>query len=83
MISYLIIAVTELYLVDFNLILDTSIDTLNYNKEKDKCIIKWLGEQPDFVNNLQTKSPIYNNDEILLILKTPDWNIIIYSGQTE
>lgn len=80
MINYIIIDISELDLVDFDVISNTSKDTLNYSNDGTKTIIKWIGDEPAFISNLQTKSNIFNNSEILDILNQPEW--IITSGTT-
>jgi len=73
--KYLIIAVSELDKIDFNLILETSSDTLRYNANNTKTLIKWIdGLEPNFISNLTTKEGPYNIDEISSILSSSDWN---------
>ena len=70
---YLIFDVTELPLVDFDFVLETSIDTVRKSLDETKTFVKWEGDTPDFVLNMQTKQSPYTYEEILNILNTEDW----------
>lgn len=71
--EYLILNVSEIPLIDFNAIEETSADTLRLSVDKSKTIIKWDGSQPPFVNNLTTKEGPYTYSEILTITSTSEW----------
>lgn len=71
--KYLIINVSEISLVDFNYTCQKSPEYLIYSLDKTKTIIKWDGEDPPFMLNLETKEGPYNNQEIREILKTFEW----------
>ena len=81
MINYIILDYSEIDIVNFDEILITSIDTLRLNNDGTKTFIKWIGEEPTFVSELVSKSIIYNNEEILIILEQPEWSTPI-SGTT-
>lgn len=84
MINYIILDYSEIDKVNFDEILITSIDTLRLNNDGTKTFIKWIGEEPTFVSELVSKSIIYNNEEILIILQQPEWVAIpAVSGTTE
>jgi hypothetical protein len=70
---YLIFDVTELPLVDFDFVLETSIDTVRKSLDETKTFVKWERDTPDFVLNMQTKQGPYTYEEILNILNTEDW----------
>ena len=70
---YLIFDVTELPLVDFDFVLETSIDTVRKSLDETKTFVKWEGDTPDFVLNMQTKQGPYTYEEILNILNKEDW----------
>lgn len=81
--KYLIFDLSEVDKVDFNLILITSIDTIRKSLDGTKGIIKWDGVEPEFISTLQTKSSIYNIEDILPILDTEEWTVpITQSGTT-
>jgi hypothetical protein len=71
--EYLIINVSEVYLVDFNQVLETSPETLRKSLDGSKTTIKWEGDMPDFVNTLTTKEGPYTHSEIIEILNTSEW----------
>lgn len=79
--NYLILDYSEIDKVNFDEILITSIDTLRLNNDGTKTFIKWIGDEPSFISTLETKSIIYNNEEILDILNQPEW-IVSISGTT-
>jgi hypothetical protein len=73
--KYLIIDVSEINEIDFSLILETSIDTLRYNTNNTKTLIKWIDDvEPDFISNLTTKEGPYNYEEIKELLNKEEWN---------
>ena len=71
--EYMIFNVVELNQIDFNTVLETSIDTLTKSTNKTKTFVKWDGAMPSCVNNLTTKEGPYTYDEILQILSTSEW----------
>jgi hypothetical protein len=72
--EYMIFNVSELPLIDFTQVLETSVDTVRLSVDGTKTFVKWDGETlPDCVNNLTTKEGPYTYDEILAILNTPEW----------
>ena len=71
--EYLILNVSEIPLIDFNEIEETSADTLRKSVDEQKIVIKWEGAQPEFVNSLTTKEGPYTYDQILEIMSTPEW----------
>jgi hypothetical protein len=81
MINYIIFDYSEIDKIDFNQVLETSIETLRLNNDGTKTFVKWIGEEPECVSNLTSKSVIYNNEEILEILNQPEWSTPI-SGTT-
>ncbi len=71
--EYLILNVSEIPLIDFDAIEETSAETLRLSVDKSKTIIKWDGAQPAFVSNLTTKEGPYTYNEILTITATSEW----------
>lgn len=69
----MIFNVSELPLVNFNEVLETSVDTVRKSVDGTKTFVKWNGEQPSFVDNLTTKEGPYTHSEMLAILSTPEW----------
>ena len=71
--QYLIFNVSELNLVNFDDVLETSSETVRKSLDETKTFIKWEGSQPSFVANLTTKEGPYTYEEILEILSSPQW----------
>jgi hypothetical protein len=70
---YVIFDVTELSTIDFNQVLETSIDTVIYNVAETKTIVKYIGEMPSSVQALTTKEGPYSFAEIKNILTGSAW----------
>ena len=71
--KFIIFNVSELNQIDFNQVLETSIDTVRKSVDQTKTFVKWDGAMPECVNNLTTKEGPYTYNEILTILATPEW----------
>ena len=72
---FVIFDVTELPLIDFTQVYETSIDTVRKSVDGTKTFVKYDLPQPSSVANLTTKSIEYTYSEILEILNTPEWII--------
>ena len=72
--TYLIIPVSEVSKVDFSLVCETSPETLRKTNDNQKTFIKWEDEQPDFVSSLNDYEGPFSHEEILEILRRPEWN---------
>jgi len=73
MITYITIEMTEIALVDFSQILETSEQTLRLSVDGLKTVIKWDGAEPSFVSTLSSYEGPYTHEEILVIMATPEW----------
>jgi hypothetical protein len=71
--EFMIFNVSELELIDFSQVLETSIDTVRKSVDETKTFVKWVGITPLSVEGLSTKEGPYNYDEILQILSTSEW----------
>jgi len=71
---FIIFNVSELNQIDFNVVLETSADTVRKSVDETKTFVKWEGTTPTFVSNLTTKEGPYTYEEILTILSTPEWS---------
>lgn len=69
----MIFEVTELDQIDFNSVLETSIDTVRKSVNGLKTFVKWEGFIPNCVYNLTTKEGPYSYNEMLQILNTTEW----------
>ena len=71
--KFMIFNVSELNQINFNEVLETSVETVRKSVDETKTFVKWDGTIPDCVNNLTTKEGPYTYEEILTILSTPEW----------
>ena len=73
MITYITINTDELSLVDFNQVMETSIDTVRLSVDGLQTVLKWEGDKPAFVSTLSSYEGPYTHEEILAIMATPEW----------
>lgn len=71
--NYAIFDTSELNLVDFNQVLEDSINTIRMSIDLSKVVIKWVGSTPEFINDLTTLVGIYNHSKILIIMSSSEW----------
>jgi hypothetical protein len=72
--EFMIFNVSELDTINFNEVLETSIDTVRKSVDETKTFVKWEGETiPPSIQNLTTKEGPYTYQEILTILSTEIW----------
>jgi len=72
--EFMIFNVSELPLIDFSQVLETSIDTVRKSVDETKTFVKWDGNTiPSSVDSLTTKEGPYTYEEILVILSGPEW----------
>jgi len=74
MITYIIIEVSEIALVDFNQVMETSEKTLRLSIDGLKTVVKWEGVEPSFVSTLSSYEGPYTHEEILVIMDTSEWS---------
>ena len=67
--NYTILNKEELDSVNFDEVLETSQNTLRYNNQKTKFVLKFKGNTPSFLVNKQ----LYDYEGIMQILNSPDW----------
>jgi len=73
--EFMIFNVSELPNINFDEVLETSIDTVRKSVDETKTLVKWDGDEiPQSVQSLLTKEGPYTYDEILQILSTPEWS---------
>jgi len=73
--QFMIFNVSELPLIDFSQVLETSIDTVRRSVDETKTFVKWDGNTiPSSVDLLTTKEGPYTYEEILTILSGPEWS---------
>jgi hypothetical protein len=71
--KFYILDVSELDLVDFSQVLETSKKTVRKSADESKTFIKFDGENPEFLENLNSKEGPYTYTEIIEILSGTDW----------
>jgi len=71
--QFVIFDCSELYMIDFTQVMETSYDTVRKSIDKLKTFVKYEGPMPTSVQSLTTKSQEYTYSEILVILSTTEW----------
>lgn len=73
--TYVIFNVSELPLINFDQVLQTSAETCRKSVDETQTLVKWESSEgiPICVQDLTTKSQYYTHDEILAIMATPAW----------
>ena len=72
--NFVIFDVTEIPLIDFSSVLETSPETLRLSIDGTKTFVKWEGEtEPSCISLLATKTQVYSYEEILEILSGAEW----------
>jgi hypothetical protein len=71
--EFMIFNISELPLIDFTQVCETSADTVRKSVDETKTFVKWDGTIPQCVADLTTKEGPYTYDEMLEILATDEW----------
>jgi len=71
--NFSIFSTSELDKINFEEVLETSIETVRKSVDGTKTFVKWDGEIPTSVDNLTTKEGPYIYSEIVVILATEEW----------
>jgi hypothetical protein len=71
--TYIIFSMTEINVVDFSQVLETSQDTVRLSVDGTKTVVKYDGDMPSSIVALTTKEGPYTHEEILSIMQTPEW----------
>lgn len=71
--KYMIFNISELSKINFSQVLETSAQTVRKSVDETKTFVKWEGDIPQCVNELDTKEGPYTHSEILTILSGPFW----------
>ncbi len=74
--QFVIFDVSEIPLIDFTQVMETSSETLRKSVDNTKTFVKWDNDIPSCVENLTTKSIYYTYEEMLSILETVEWSSI-------
>ena len=70
---FMIFNVSELEKINFNEVLETSMDTVRKSIDLTKTFVKWVGNTPSSVLTLTTTEGPYNYDEMIALMATPEW----------
>lgn len=70
--NFLIFPTTEIDKIDFSMVLKTSSSTLRFSVDGTKAFVKWDGEVPAFVADIEGAEGPYTYEEILVILATEE-----------
>lgn len=70
---FVIFHVTELSIINFNQVFQTSVDTIRKSIDGTQTFVKYDLPQPSSVTALTTKSQEYTYDEMLVILSGSTW----------
>ena len=73
--TYVTLNVSEINQLDFNQILQTSVETLRLSIDGTKTIVKWetANGVPSCIQGLSTKGPYMTHDEALELMATTAW----------
>ena len=71
--KYIIFNVSEFNKIDFNQVLETSIQTLRTSANETKTFVKWEGVMPEFISELTTKEGPYTYEQMIDILSNQEW----------
>ena len=70
---YVIINKDDVVIIEFSMVVENSENTLRYNLDNTKAIVKFIGETPSFLDGFTQ----YSHQEILEIINNPanGWTI--------
>jgi hypothetical protein len=71
--KFIIFPISELPKVDFDLVVESSADTVRKSADGTKTFVKWDNTEPSFVSTLENAEGPYTYQEILEILSTEEW----------
>ena len=71
--TYAIFNVSEIDKIDFNQVLETSVDTLRKSVDRNKTFVKWMGDVPSSVEALTFKEYL-TPEEMVLLMPTAEWH---------
>jgi hypothetical protein len=71
--TYATFDLSEINVINFDEINQTSQDTIRTSVDGLKGIISWIGEIPSSILELKTLSPLYNQSEMIEVCSTSEW----------
>ena len=78
--TFVIFNVSEINLIDFSQVLETSADTLRKSVDETLTFVKWDGETPSCISNLTNTEGPYTHEQILSFLISPEWTPLPNTG---
>jgi hypothetical protein len=73
--QYAVFATSELNLIDFSQVLETSVDTVRKSVDDTRTFVKWDGiEPPTCIGLLTSLEGTYTHEEMLTMLADPAWS---------
>jgi len=69
----MICSISDLGLVDFASVNQTSQETVRKSIDQTKFVLSWEGNQPEFVSTLTSTQGPYTHSEVLSLMETPEW----------
>jgi len=74
---YVVINVADVDSVNFNEIMETSVETLRHSLDGAKTFVKYESEEePGWVASIPSKEGPYTHSEMLMILATDEWTLV-------
>lgn len=73
--NYIIFNVSEINLINFSDVLESSALTLRKSVDGTKTFVKWEGLEPACISDLATKEGPYNQAEMLTIMASAEWTV--------
>jgi hypothetical protein len=73
--KYVIFQTVELDQIDFDQVLETSIDTVRKSVDESLTFVKWEGQVPECVESLTTKGEYLSHAEIIEVLSGSEWTV--------
>ncbi len=71
--KYLIFNMSEIDTINFDHVLEASVDTIRKSVDETLTFVKWNGITPSFVSSLSTSQGPYTHTQILSVLSTETW----------
>ena len=71
--KYVIFDFSEIWKINFDEVMETSIETLRKSNDGTKTFVKYVGDMPTSVKKLTTKTNEFTHSEIVDILLGKEW----------
>lgn len=75
--NYIIVSSKNSERIDFSKVAETCPESLRYSINKEHFLLKYIGDQPDFIYSITEDAvglPEYTHSQILEILSRPEWS---------